>query len=315
MSAPTNHEIRITRVIRAPRERLYKALLDPDALAKWLPPSGFTAKVHKLEPRAGGTFRISFTSIDTGETHSFGGTYRELVPNERIRHTDAFETNDPAMKGEMTMTITLREVPEGTEVAVVQEGIPRIIPVESARVGWTSSLTNLANLVEVPEMSAAARASGGMMVALPSDHEIRIERVFHAPSDRVWRAFTDPKLVAQWWGRGNKLVIERLEVKRGGHWRFVEHGPDGVHGFEGRFREVAPPERIVQTFEWDGMPGYVVINIATFEDLGDGRTKVVTTALFHTAEELDGMLQSGMEQGLSQSYAALDRVLASLSGT
>jgi uncharacterized protein YndB with AHSA1/START domain len=152
--------------------------------------------------------------------------------------------------------------------------------------------------------------AGASKVTTPSDREIRIERVFDAQRERVWRAYTDPKLVAQWWGRGNKLVIERMEVERGGHWRFVEHGPDGAHGFEGRFREVTPPARIVQTFEWDGMPGYVVVNTATFEDLGDGRTRVVTVSLFHTPEERDGMLKSGMEQGLDQSYAALDRLLA-----
>jgi uncharacterized protein YndB with AHSA1/START domain len=150
-------------------------------------------------------------------------------------------------------------------------------------------------------------------ITKPSEREIRIERIFDAPREEVWRAHTDPELVAQWWGRGNKLVIERLEVERGGHWRFVEHSDHGVHGFEGRFREVTPPERLVQTFEWDGMPGYVIINSATFEDLGDGRTRIVATSLFHTTEERDGMLNSGMEQGLNESYAALDRLLASRS--
>lgn len=147
-------------------------------------------------------------------------------------------------------------------------------------------------------------------ITTPRDREIRIERVFNASRDRVWQAFTDPALVAQWWGRGNKLVIERMQVERGGHWRFVEHTPDGVHGFEGRYREVTPPERIVYTFEWDGMPGYVTVETVTFEDLGDDRTRVVTTGLFYTTEERDGMLSSGMEQGLNQSYAALDRLLA-----
>lgn len=145
----------------------------------------------------------------------------------------------------------------------------------------------------------------------PSDREIRIERIFDAPRDRVWEAYTEPELLAQWWGRGNKLVIERFELERGGHWRFVEHGPEGVHGFEGRFREVTPKDRIVQTFEWDGMPGYVSVETLTFEDLGDGRTKIVTLALFFTQEERDGMMNSGMQQGLDQSYAALDRLLAS----
>jgi uncharacterized protein YndB with AHSA1/START domain len=149
-------------------------------------------------------------------------------------------------------------------------------------------------------------------ITTPTDREIRIERIFNAPRERVWKALTDPKLVVQWWGRGNNLVLERFEVRRGGHWRFVEHGPDGVHGFEGRYREVTPPSRIVQTFEWDGMPGHVAVEDMTLEDLGDGRTRLVTVSLFHTGMERDGMLHSGMEQGLNQSYAALDRVLAQL---
>ena len=159
-------------------------------------------------------------------------------------------------------------------------------------------------------MTETARASKAAKITTPGDREIRIERVFDAPRSRVWRAFTDPDLVKEWWGRGNKLVIERMDVERGGHWRFVEHGPDGVHGFEGRYREVTPEERVVQTFEWDGMPGHVVVETITLEDLGDGRTRVVTTSLFHTTEERDGMLSSGMEEGLNQSYAALDRLLA-----
>jgi uncharacterized protein YndB with AHSA1/START domain len=149
-------------------------------------------------------------------------------------------------------------------------------------------------------------------VTTPAEREIRIERIFDAPRERVWRAFTDPKLVAQWWGRGNKLVIERMEVERGGHWRFVQHGPEGTHGFEGRYREVTPPSRIVQTFEWDGMPGHVIIETMILEDLGDGRTKAVNVSLFHTAEERDGMLSSGMEIGLNESYAALDEILTTL---
>ena len=154
------------------------------------------------------------------------------------------------------------------------------------------------------------KSSPKAKVTTPSDREIRIERVFAAPRERVWRAITDPGLVAQWWGRGNKLVIEKFEPVRGGHWRFVEHGPDGQHGFEGRFREVTPPERVVQTFEWDGMPGHVVVEHVTLEDLGDGRTRIINVSLFHTTEERDGMLHSGMETGLNQSYAALDELLA-----
>ncbi|QSQ21852.1 SRPBCC family protein [Pyxidicoccus parkwayensis] len=156
---------------------------------------------------------------------------------------------------------------------------------------------------------SATQSLQGLTVATPTDREIRTERVFNASRERVWQAMTDPKLVAQWWGRGNKLVIEKLEVQRGGHWRFVEHAPSGLQGFEGRFREVTPPERLVQTFEWDGMPGHVIINTTVLHDLGDGRTKLVNTSLFHTPEERDGMLNSGMTTGLEQSYRALDALL------
>lgn len=149
-------------------------------------------------------------------------------------------------------------------------------------------------------------------VTTPTDREIHIERIFNAPRDRVWKAMTDPALVAQWWGRGNKLVIEKFEPVRGGHWRFVEHADGQAHGFEGRFREITAPERIVQTFEWDGMPAYVIVNTMTLEDLGDGRTRMRTTSLFHTSEERDGMLNSGMEGGMNESYDALDRVLATM---
>jgi uncharacterized protein YndB with AHSA1/START domain len=161
-------------------------------------------------------------------------------------------------------------------------------------------------------MSTPLQQPPTSVLTTPSDREVRIERVFEAPRDLVWRAFTEPELVAQWWGRGNELVIERMEVERGGHWRFVEHAADGVHGFEGRYREVTPPDRLAWTFEWDGMPGHVAVDTTEFEDLGDGRTKVITTSLFHTGDERDGMLSSGMQQGLDQSYAALDRLLAKL---
>jgi uncharacterized protein YndB with AHSA1/START domain len=147
-------------------------------------------------------------------------------------------------------------------------------------------------------------------VTKPTDRTIHVERIFNATRERVWQAYTDPKLLAQWWGRGNQLDIERYELERGGHWRFVEHSDHGTHGFEGRFREVVPMERLSMTFEWDGLPGHPVVSTAVFHDLGDGRTQVVSNMQFYTPEERDGMLQSGMEGGMNQSYAALDALLA-----
>ena len=143
--------VRFHRVLRCPPERLYRAFLDADAKAKWLPPNGFTGKVHHSDPKVGGTYRMSFTNFTTGNGHAFGGTYTELVPHERIRYTDKFD--DPNLPGEMRVTVNLKKVSVGTELTIVQEGIPDAIPAEACYLGWQESLTLLAKLVEaeVPE--------------------------------------------------------------------------------------------------------------------------------------------------------------------
>src|SRR5688500_6784346 len=138
--------VRLHRVLRAPPERVYKAFLNPEAMVKWLPPNGFTGKVHHMDAKVGGTYKMSFTNFTTGQSHSFGGKYVELVPNERIRYTDSFD--DPNLPGEMNATITFRKVSVGTEMSVVQEGIPEVIPAEACYLGWQESLVLLAKLVE-----------------------------------------------------------------------------------------------------------------------------------------------------------------------
>jgi uncharacterized protein YndB with AHSA1/START domain len=142
---PTN-TVRLHRVVRAPPERIYRAFLNPDAMAKWLPPNGFTGKVHQMDARVGGTYRMSFTNFATGRGHSFGGHYLELVPHERIRYTDHFD--DPNLKGEMQTTVTLKTVSGGTELSIAQEGLPDVIPLEACYLGWQESLSLLAKLVE-----------------------------------------------------------------------------------------------------------------------------------------------------------------------
>jgi uncharacterized protein YndB with AHSA1/START domain len=148
-------------------------------------------------------------------------------------------------------------------------------------------------------------------VTTPSDREIHVKREFDAPRDRVFAAYTDPKLVPEWWGpRGTTTTVDVMDVRAGGSWRFVSRDADGREdAFRGTYREVAPPDRIVQTFEWEGMPGHVSVETAVFEDLGD-RTRVVTTTTFHTTEERDGMLGSGMEKGMNETYQRLDELLA-----
>ena len=138
--------IRLHRILRATPERVYRAFLDPDAMAKWLPPNGFTGKVHEMDAKVGGRHKMSFTNFTTGKSHSFGVTYLELAPNERIRYTDKFD--DPNMPGEMHVTVTLTEVMCGTELQVVQEGVPEMIPAEMCYLGWQESLVLLAKLVE-----------------------------------------------------------------------------------------------------------------------------------------------------------------------
>jgi uncharacterized protein YndB with AHSA1/START domain len=138
--------IRLHRVLRATPERTYRAFLDPDAMAKWLPPNGFTGKVHEMDARVGGSYKMSFTNFTTGKSHAFGGEYLELLPNERIRYTDRFD--DPNMPGEIQTTISLRAVFCGTELSVVQEGVPDAIPAEACYLGWQESLNLLAELVE-----------------------------------------------------------------------------------------------------------------------------------------------------------------------
>ena len=138
--------VRLHRVLRAPQERVYRAFLDPDAMAKWLPPNGFTGRVHRMDAEVGGSYKMSFKNFSTGQAHTFGGEYLELVPSERLRYSDRFD--DPNLPGEMTTTVTLTRVSCGTELNVVQEGIPEAIPTEACYLGWQESLALLAMLVE-----------------------------------------------------------------------------------------------------------------------------------------------------------------------
>ena len=157
------------------------------------------------------------------------------------------------------------------------------------------------------------QTTGKAEVRKEGDREIVTERIFEAPRDLVFKAFTDPELIPEWWGpRGMETVVDKMDVRTGGDWRFIHRNSDGSEtAFRGTFREIAPPERVAQTFEWDGMPGYVSVDIAEFEDLGE-RTLVRTRSLFLLPEERDGMLQAGMESGLQETYDRLDEVLERL---
>jgi uncharacterized protein YndB with AHSA1/START domain len=146
---PKPYTLTVERVVKAPRERVFNAFLNPDALCKWLPPGGFTGRMYAMDARVGGRFRMSFSNLNGTETIFFGGEFLEIKPHERIRYTDEFETDNPLLKGLITVTVNFRDVPGGTEVHVVQEGVPGIIPIEGSTAGWNMSLDNLQRLVEL----------------------------------------------------------------------------------------------------------------------------------------------------------------------
>ena len=159
------------------------------------------------------------------------------------------------------------------------------------------------------EQQEARRAT----VTTPTEREIHVERIFDAPRDRVFELFTDPELIPEWWGpRGTTTIVDEMDVRNGGSWRYVTRNSDGSEtAFRGTYREVSPPDRIVQTFEWEGMPGHVSVDTAVFEDLGE-RTKLVSSSIFHTTEERDGMLGSGMETGMNETYQRFDELIERL---
>ena len=162
-------------------------------------------------------------------------------------------------------------------------------------------------------MTNGRQQAAAATITTPAESRDRGRARARRPREKVFAVYTDPELIPEWWGpRDSPAVVDEMDVRAGGSWRFVVPGPDGSEtAFRGTYREVTPPERIVQTFEWEGMPGHVAVETAEFEDLGD-RTKVTTTSLFHTTEERDGMLASGMEGGLNETYARLDELLARL---
>ena len=187
--------IRLHRVFRATPERIYRAFLDADAMAKWLPPNGFTGKVHHMDAKVGGTFKMSFTNFTTGKSHSFGGQYLELVPHERLRYTDNFD--DPNLPGEIRVTVTLKKVSCGTEVNIVQEGVPDVIPAEACYLGWQESLILLGKLVEaeIPRLIFLVRATHLFRMAawssrglMPWKAEAGVLRLCRRQSRRIHRA-------------------------------------------------------------------------------------------------------------------------------
>ena len=318
LNESAGREIVITRVFDAPRELVWKAWTDPEHLTRWWGPKEFTSPACKIDLRVGGRYHFCMRSPD-GHDFWSTGVYREIVEPERIVCTDSFADEEgnqvPAshygMPGdwpeEMLITVTFEEHEGKTRMTLRQTGIPAGEMSEMTEAGWSGSFDKLAeSLVFDFSMNATT-------LNMPSDREILIMRAFDAPRRLVFEAISKPEHVARWWGpRCMTMLSCEMDFRPGGAWRFVSRGPDGnEYGFRGVYREIEPPERIVQTFEFEGMPGHVSIETMTLEEQ-DGKTKLTITCLYPSVEDRDGHYNSGMEAGMKESHDRLAELLATM---
>ncbi|MDD1661199.1 MAG: SRPBCC domain-containing protein [Methanomicrobiales archaeon] len=307
----------ITRFFDAPRDLVWKAWTEPGRFMHWWGPAGFTSPLAKIDLRVGGKVLACMRSPD-GKDFWSTGTYREIVPQERIVTTDSFadekgnvvSASHYGMKGawpmELLITVTLGEENGGTRLTLQHEGFPDRENRDLAGAGWEQSFDKLAWYLA----DEATFLPGTRIIAEPGKLTITIIRVFDAPREKVFRAYTDPKLIPLWWGPERyATTVERMEARTGGSWRYIQRDAGGNEfAFHGVYHEITSPLRIVDTFEFEGMPGHVMLEVADFRERG-GRTKVTGLAVFQTVGDRDGMAASGMEEGVKESTERLARLL------
>ena len=309
-------ELVIARTFDAPRERVWKAWTDPEQAKRWWGPKGFTAPFIKIDFRVGGKYLFCMRSPE-GKDYWSTGMYREIVPPEKFVATDSFA--DPKGKVvpasyygmdadfplELLWTVTLEDLGGKTKMTLRHSGFPAGPARTGAEQGWGESFEKLA--------ASLTESSGTEFVVDRGKRKLVMSRIFDAPRRRVFQAYTDPKLIPKWWGPRNQTTkVDVMDVRKGGKWRYVSRDTDGTEfAFRGEYKEVAPPERLVSTFEWEGMPGHIIDEVATFEDLGS-RTRLTVTSQFASLEDLEGMLASGMESGARETWDRLAELLASL---
>ncbi|MBP1929943.1 uncharacterized protein YndB with AHSA1/START domain [Methanolinea mesophila] len=299
-------DLTITRIFNAPRDLVWMVWTEPEFVMRWWGPEGFTSPVARIDFRVGGKYLYCMRSPECEDFWSTG-EYREIVPLERIVATDSFSDEMgnilPAahygMTGiwpkELLVTVTLEEHDGGkTKFTLVHTGIPPGDSVESARAGWNGSFDKLDRLLD----EAVSRTGKTLLVAIPGRQDAYMTRVFDAPRERVFRAITDPDLITQWWAPARYTIeVEKMEVKPGGMWRYLNRDAEGNESwFHGVYHDVTPG-RIVETFEYEGMPGHVLLGIETLEELDGGRTKLTSRSVFESVADRDGMLESGMREG------------------
>lgn len=314
-SATSSHvrELTITRTFDAPRELVFRAWTDPNRMAQWWGPKYFTNPVCELDVRPGGAILIHMQGPD-GTVYPMKGVFEEVVEKERLVFaSSALEAEEGDALLEVLTTVTFAEQEGKTKLtmhAVVTKAAPGAEgALKGMEEGWNQSLDKLAGELTTPGKQAGKRKT--QLIAEPGKQEIVATRVFDAPRELVFGAHSDPQAIPRWWGpAGLKTTVEKMDVMPGGMWRFVQVAPDGEKfAFHGVYHDVVSPERIVQTFEFEGAPGHVVLETATFEE-HDGRTTLTYHSVFQSVEDRDEMIRSGMEYGLDEGMNRLDELLA-----
>lgn len=296
-------ELKITRIFSAPRELVWRAFTEPELMRRWWGPAGYTAPSIAIDLREGGSYLASMQAPDGKESWSTG-TYREIVPGERIVATDSFADEKgnvvpasyygmSAMPLELVVTMTFREQKGLTTFTLRHEGFPPGMMAEMARAGWNQSFDKLERVL-IGEQAGTGRT---ILAAVPGEATVTMARVFDAPRERLYRAITDPGLIVQWWApRRYAISVDRLELRPGGIWRYLNRDDAGnTAAFHGVFHEISPG-RIVNTFEYEGMPGHALLGIMTLEER-DGRTLLIARSVFESVGDRDGMLVTGMQEG------------------
>ncbi len=308
-----NREVTITRVYDAPRELIWKAWTEPEVLKQWWGPKHFTAPVSEIDLRVGGRYLNCMRGPD-GRDYWSTGVYRNIEAPIRLVMTDSFADEKgnvvPAshygMSGnwpaELLVTVTLQDVNGKTKMTLNHTGIPEGQLIELTAAGWNESFNKLVENI-VPNNHTR-------IIAEPGKQEIIITRVFDAPRHNLFKAYTERDLIPQWWGpRRFSTMVDRLNARTGGIWRFINRDSAGREfGFHGVYHEVLPPVRIVNTFEFEGMPGHVSLETCVLEEMGE-KTKMTARSVYQTVEDRDGMLGAEMEEGVFETMDRLSELL------
>jgi uncharacterized protein YndB with AHSA1/START domain len=309
---PVAQDLVITRVFDAPRELVWRAWTEPEHLMQWWGPRGFTSPECKIDLRVGGKYLACMRSVDGQEFWSTG-VYSEIVPPERLVFSDSFADKDgyvvPASHYgfgddfplELQITVTLEETDGKTKMTLRHAGFPAGQMREMAGPGWNESFDKLAESVT---LSSKRKTT---FIVRREELKVVMERTFDAPRDLVWKVFTDPQSIPEWWGPKNlTTTVEKMDVKPGGAWRFVQRDPEGNQfAFNGVYKEIDPPRFLSRTFNFEGIPGnHELTELLTLEE-HDGKTKVIGIAVYANVEDLDGMVGSGMEKGATESWERL----------